>query len=450
MRIVLFVSCCTLACGSNQTDPITSQCAGGEPCDRAAGPNATSTESSLSGTTTTVTGSAVAAASAGGAASNTSNAATSGGTSSTAQGAGAANNGAGGAATGGGGASTGTTTGGGGTTSVPGDWHAETASQITASMLTEEYEYWKYRFVEDCSNGSAVVLKEGSVVSEGIAYGMLLAANFNDRVLLDGLWQYYTDHLDSNGLMNWATGVCDEPGDNNANAATDAELDAAMALIQAHALWPDGGYLSAAEDLTGKILEHETDICDDQLVLLPGDAWGGCNDNDTRINPSYFAPGYYRVFAAKFPAQAEQWNQLLEGTYALYASYQASSPLVPDWDNHPYGDEAGLENYYYDACRTPWRVAVDYAWAGEMRSATFLQNVASWVDQNGGIPGPGGTDNNSAFNGAFALTGVTDQAKLDGYVSQWLTAEGDDVPYFQATLRVLYLLVAGGRFPSTL
>lgn len=316
-------------------------------------------------------------------------------------------------------------------------------------MLAEEYDSWN-RFVEYCDNGSAVVVMEGSVVSEGIGYGMLLSANFDDRTLFDALWQYYTDHLDSNGLMNWATGVCDEPGDNNANAATDAELDVAMALIQAHAIWPDGGYLSAAEDLAGKILEHETDTCDGQLVLLPGDTWGGCNDNDTRINPSYFAPGYYRVFAAKFPEQAEQWNQLLEGTYALYASYHTSSPLVPNWDNHPYGDEAGLENYYYDACRTPWRVAVDYAWSGEARSATFLQNVSKWVDDNGGIPGPGGLDNNSAFNGSFALTGVTDQAKFDGYMAQWLSAEGDDVPYFQATLRVLYLLVAGGRFPSTL
>jgi endo-1,4-beta-D-glucanase Y len=321
---------------------------------------------------------------------------------------------------------------------------------LTEELLTEEYDAWKSRHVQTCADGSSIVVKDGSVVSEGIAYGMLLAAGFLDRPLFDGLWQYYTDHVDANGLMNWATSLCEGAGNNNANAAADAELDAAMALIQAHAVWPDGSYLAAAEDLTQRILDHETDVCDDKLVLLPGDAWGGCNDSDTRINPSYFAPGYYRVFAAKFSAQAEAWNQLLENTYALYASYQAQFPLVPDWDNHPYGDEGSLDHYNYDACRTPWRLATEYAFSGDSRAATFLQSVSSWVDANGGIGSPGGRANNSAFNGAFALSAVTDAAKLDSYVADWLSSGGDDGPYFQGTLRVLYMLVGAGRFPSTL
>ena len=35
-------------------------------------------------------------------------------------------------------------------------------------------------------------------------------------------------------------------------------------------------------------------------------------------------------------------------------------------------------------------------------------------------------------------------------MSAWLGATMDDTPYFQGTLRVLYLLVAAGRFSSTL
>ena len=95
-------------------------------------------------------------------------------------------------------------------------------------------------------------------------------------------------------------------------------------------------------------------------------------------------------------------------------------------------------------------MATEYAWSGDSRAAAFLQNVSDWVDTNGGIGSPGGRANNSAFNGAFALSGVTDAAKLDGYVSAWLGSEGDDGPYFQGTLRVLYMLVGAGRFPSTL
>jgi endo-1,4-beta-D-glucanase Y len=155
-------------------------------------------------------------------------------------------------------------------------------------------------------------------------------------------------HLDENGLMNWTTGLCDAPGNNMANAATDADLDAAMALIQAARRWPDSAYPGQAEALAQRVLTHETDVCDGRLVLLPDDAWGGCNDTDTRIDPSYFAPAYYRLFATAFPAQATSWNTLLEDTYTLYAAYQTASPLVPDWDTFPYGD-GGDDTLYFQA-----------------------------------------------------------------------------------------------------
>jgi hypothetical protein len=80
----------------------------------------------------------------------------------------------------------------------------------------------------------------------------------------------------------------------------------------------------------------------------------------------------------------------------------------------------------------------------------FLANIASWVDGKGGLPGAA-QEHNSAFIGAFALAGVIDQTKLDSYVTAWLTdTQSDDKPYFQGTLRVLYLLTAAGRFSSTL
>jgi endo-1,4-beta-D-glucanase Y len=291
----------------------------------------------------------------------------------------------------------------------------------------------------------------GAVVSESIAYGMLLSAAFGDRELFDRLYKFYSDHLDQNGLMNWQMGSCAEPGDNDSNAATDGDLDAAMALVQAHQRWSDGGYLAEAETLAGKILEHEVVDCDGRATLKPGDAWGGCLDesNETRINPSYFAPAYYRVFAAKFQSQAAQWNALLEGTYELYPILQTRMEgLVPDWSDYDGSDWYG-SGYSYDACRTPWRVATDYAWSGETRAQTFMQNVVTWVDSKGGLPGAA-QQQNSAFIGAFALAASYDQAKFDAYVSAWLGATVDDQPYFQGTLRLLYLLVATGKFSSGL
>jgi hypothetical protein len=61
-------------------------------------------------------------------------------------------------------------------------------------------------------------------------------------------------------------------------------------------------------------------------------------------------------------------------------------------------------------------------------------------------------DKNSAFIGAFADSGIAiSQAKIDNYENAWMTATSiDDTPYFQGTLRRLYLLVAGGQFMSGL
>jgi hypothetical protein len=57
---------------------------------------------------------------------------------------------------------------------------------------------------------------------------------------------------------------------------------------------------------------------------------------------------------------------------------------------------------------------------------------------------------NSAFLGGYALAAAYDKTKFEAAMTSWLTAEVADKPYFQATLRLLYLLAAAGKFPSTL
>jgi endo-1,4-beta-D-glucanase Y len=323
-------------------------------------------------------------------------------------------------------------------------------SATAAARLTTEYQSWKTAFVRDCpTTSSAVVIKDGnSVVSEGIGYGMLLSVANDDRALFDKLWTFYKDHADPRGLMNWSLGACDAPGNNNANAATDGDLDAAMALVQANARW--GGYQADAQTLIGNIKQYETDSCNGLNVLRPGDLFGGCSDpnNVGKVNPSYFAPGYYRVFATVDTANAVFWGKLAVDSYTLLAQFQtASAGLVPEWG---YVDGRVEGGYSYNACRTPWRIAVDYLWFCTPAAATFLQGVSGYVDGHGGIAGVP-FDKNSAFLGAFALSAMAlGQSKLDGYVTAWLGTPMDDTPYFQATLRRLYLQAAAGQFPSTL
>jgi endo-1,4-beta-D-glucanase Y len=343
---------------------------------------------------------------------------------------------------------TGGTAGSGGSTS--GSCGSAFFSADAAAKQATEYGAWKTAFVQECaSDKSAVVKNGGGVYSEGIGYGMLLAVHNDDQALFDKLWKFYTDHLDPNGLMNWAMDVCTPPGNNNANAATDGDLDAAMGLVIADKVW--GGYKTQAQALIGKIKEFETDTCQNGLALLrPGDKWGGCTESPTKgkTNPSYFSPGYYRAFAALDTANADFWIKLATDSYTLLGQYQkAMNGLVPEWG---FSDGTTESNTYdYNACRTPWRVAMDFMWYCTPEAKTVLENFSKFVDGKGGVTKTGYA-NNSAFVGAFADSGIAiSQAKIDAYVKEWLGAAGmDDTPYFQGTLRRLYLLVAGGQMLS--
>jgi hypothetical protein len=128
--------------------------------------------------------------------------------------------------------------------------------------------------------------------------------------------------------------------------------------------------------------------------------------------------------------------------------------LIPDWarpDGSLFND--GREVFGYEAVRGPWRVAVDYVWSGNEDARAFLQGMAAHVDAKGGLALLADADDfedkrNSAFLGTLSLPGiVTTQESFDQYVADWEAYEKDDVWYYQATLRMLSLLLAGGYFP---
>ncbi len=313
------------------------------------------------------------------------------------------------------------------------------------------YASWKSKFYVDCGNGQsriASAVGSNETFSEGIGYGMLLAVGNGDRDALDKLWAYYKAHVDSNGLMNWKINACTTEVWGQ-NAATDGDEDAAMALVQADAKW--GGYKADATSLINAIKTYET-AAGSPSYLRPGDAPNNGGKGDGVVNPSYFAIGYWHVWASY--VNDPFWNQLATDAYTMLASFQSltissSTGLVPDWGTSA-GQNPNGSGYYYDACRTPWRVAVDYAWFGTSAAQKFLQNVSSFVDSHGGVDGVP-FDKNSAFLGAFALSGMAvSQAKADAYLNAWLSAQMDDTPYFQGSLRGVYLLLANHAFPRGL
>lgn len=363
------------------------------------------------------------------------------GTGGTAGAAGGAGGGMGGTAGAGGTAAGGSSaTGYYGYLPVPSSTNAAKADAKTA------WTTWKGKYYQECSNGSARIMKDGGneTVSEGIGYGMLMSVGNDDQSVFDKLWAYYKAHEDKNSLMNWKINACDS-GYTGQYAATDGDEDAAMALIQADAKW--GGYKTDATTLINAIKKYET-AAGPPSNLLPGDAPGGWAAGT--VNPSYFAPGYWHVWATYM--NDPFWNTLATDAYTALAAYQklsisgSTGALVPNWGM--ISGTATDANYGYDACRTPWRVTVDYVWFQTAAAKTFLQNVSTYVDSKNGVANVP-FDKNTAFVGAFALSGMAvSQAKADQYLNDWMSATLDDAAYFQGALRGLYLLVANQKFPK--
>lgn len=345
------------------------------------------------------------------------------------------------------------------------------ATTKNSQDASDNYDIWKTNFVTNCSNGRyRIKFDDGSkTVSEGIGYGMLLAAYKGDQTLFDGLWLYYKDNRNGNGVMNWKINGCS--GTDGQNGATDAELDAAFALIIADYQWGSLGsqnYKTDAKVLITAIKTHEIEAS--TFVLKPGDAFGG----SAITNPSYFAPAYYRAFG-NFTADINFWNSVATKAYTIInknlTTNNAKGGLVSDWctDTGAYSTQAtgyfnGGKSYTYDAARTPWRIALDYLWYGTAdakayakKSSDFVRitlngtaNIKDGYNQDGSLKGQ---YHNATFVGAFATAAMAgeNQTHLDASYTD-LKNLNEPNSYFNQTLKTLYLFTLTGNFylpPST-
>jgi endo-1,4-beta-D-glucanase Y len=254
----------------------------------------------------------------------------------------------------------------------------------------DAYELWKAELLtEEGAAGHLRVVRPdtpdglpNSTVSEGISYGMILAAYLDDQDTFDQLWLYSQAFANDHGLMNWyidPTGTIECPGEEDeCGAATDADEDIAWALLIADRQWgggaerePGSDYIDLAIAQIDRVLRWEIEF--NTNVVRPGDRWGG----SATTNPSYFAPAYYRVFAAV--TGDDQWLEVAEVSYDLLeASLNAENGnqdngLVPAWMNaagtpvKAWDDEVSADgsvieaplHHQYDSERMPLRIVQD-------------------------------------------------------------------------------------------
>ncbi len=240
-------------------------------------------------------------------------------------------------------------------------------------------------------------LEKNSTVSEGIAYGMLLAVYMDDQALFDDLWQYEQQFLDKTGLMHWyikadGSGVGSDP--SGAGPATDADEDMAFALVMADKQWGGQGKLKSKyiDIAKGQITAIWNNEVHDYQYLKP---WP---DNGLpAVNLSYFAPAFYKVFAKVDTANAANWKKLTDTMYNVLETTlnagngNTDNGLVPAWSDtsgKPNGGAFGSggaspTNYQYDSCRMPFRIGLDYCWNGDTRAQAYVTKTSNFFSAIG-------------------------------------------------------------------
>ena len=296
-------------------------------------------------------------------------------------------------------------------------------------------------------------------VSEGIGYGMLAAVYMADKATFDGLLGYVNGHLDSKGLMNWCL---DSSGNTvGSYSATDGDEDIIWALLMASDQWSSTAYLTTAANMIN-VMRHNSLFNDGTLEISD-------NSNTADLaHHDYFSPAYYRVFAT---ASGDKfWSTyVIDANYKHLAAVTGNNGLVPDGSNTE--DVIGTSsstcqicspNYGYDACRTPWRIALDYCFNNEPRALTYLQKIGGFFNGSMGVSGNAanivdgysstgtktGSSPNMAFIGPVGVAGMAGYPMLlDSAFNFGVSNPGNgNSYYFPQSLRVVTMLMMSGNF----
>jgi endoglucanase len=163
----------------------------------------------------------------------------------------------------------------------------------------------------------------GDTVSEGQAYAMLLAVALDDRSSFDRVWTWTRENLQrDDGLLayHWSNGHVDSSA-----PATDADLDAARALVLAGKRFESDAYKSEGVRIGEAVLSDETSEVSGLPVLAAG-PWA--QSSTPTVNPSYFSPRAYADLASAH--NDARWDDLA-GTSRTVETALSGSGLPPDW-----------------------------------------------------------------------------------------------------------------------
>ncbi len=355
---------------------------------------------------------------------------------------------------------------------------------VRDKYVTSEDQYYVYYSEERFTGGYSVPV----TVSEAHGYGMLITASMADydknaKDYFDGMYRYFKAHPSDIGenLMSWqqcdnGTALIDGANDGamtggSCDSATDGDMDIAYALLMADSIWGSDGeidYHSEALAVIDDIMEY--DVNHEYWTLSLGDWVSECDKSESYYSAtrcSDFIVQYLPVFAEV--SGNDDWMKVYDTTYSIINSMvdEYGTGILPDFVVR---DSSGkyvaspanfLEsendgNYYYNSCRVPWRISMDWLINGNEDSLKFARAIDSFMNTaTNGDPWEvlaGYTPTGTAiadYNDLCFVAPLLISAKC-GENKQWhdeirdvVVNYGDDV-YYGDTIKMLCLIVDDG------
>jgi endo-1,4-beta-D-glucanase Y len=381
--------------------------------------------------------------------------------------------------------------------------HLSLPSNANIPIIGERYETWMSKYYvtyeEEASSITENQKKEGlegsarikwspasQTVSEGIGYGMLLAALNKDKGRFDRLWKYSKAYRmggsESINLMNWNIDGFKKfilgPG-----SASDADIDILASLIIMYEKLGVQDYLNDAIAIGKSMWDKElgTDSYNNRLLLpaVNTSSWSGRSVKNT-INISYISLAAIKLLAIYDTER--NWNSVLEANIAYMQRVQnAGNGLWPDWSDPDSGEPVHPGNssctaitasdassnstcfvYNKESVRIPWRVAWYYHWFGDSRAKEMLDkahafvasktnsnpnSIKAWYGYNDGKE-PSGNGGVTMWTSlcATGLASLANSVWNEACNQKFLSQDVSGGSYYSDSLYMLYLMLFNGGF----
>ncbi len=352
-------------------------------------------------------------------------------------------------------------------------------SQATLDQkVVDYYNTWKSAFVrQNCGNGWYEVISPDAdhpYVAEAQGYGMVIVATMagadpNAKTIFDGMVKFMLAHPSVNNadlLAAEQDTACKSV--NGSDSATDGDMDVAYGLLLADKQWGSTGTYNYKQLAVKHINAIKASEINPNTNLLTFGDWSTSGDSTYNMSrTSDWMIDHFRAFRTATGNSA--WDTIRAKhqtvTTSLQNSYAPSTGLLPDFvvntnsTPKPAPGEV-LEDpndgqYWWNACRDPWRIGADAVTSGDSASLASARKLNSWIkSKTGGNANSiatgyklNGTQisagSEAAFFAPFAVTAMTDsgsQAWLDALWNKMLATPLDPSGYYSASIQLQVMI----------